>query len=173
VAAYAELADVQARAGRLAPAWTQTSKPGTSDIEIFLAQTAALIDAALGSLGLTLPLDASSPLRGALTGLNADMALVLAIEGSWPGGAGNDETNAILEAARSRIAQMWTTDDDGRIVIAIPGIEGVIDTTSADASDFWSENPDYGLIVEIPPTVGLWPFGNPFLAPEVARGMRF
>jgi hypothetical protein len=170
--AYAEIGDVQARAGRLAPAWTESSKPGLPDIEMFLDQSAGLIDAALGSLGLTLPLDSDNALRGALLGLNADMALVLAIEGSWPGGAGNEETNAILEAARARIAMMWGSDDEGMIVITIPGIEGVLDPATLGASDFWSENPDYGLVWDFS-QIGHGYFVNPYLAPEAARGMRF
>lgn len=169
--AYAQTSDVLSRAGRLAGAWTQTSKPGTSDIEKLLDQTAGEIDAALSSLGVTLPLDAGAPLNGPLLALNADMTLVLLIEGSWPGGAGNEETNAILEAAQARVDAAWGEDNDGVRRLVLIGLASLLDVgEEGGADDFWSANPDYGR---------LWPLRvdefdpNPLLQPEVGRGMRF
>lgn len=138
--AYATVADVQARAGRLAAAWTDDSSPDTADIELLLRDVAAEIDARLVGRGATLPLDETA--SAALVGLNADGALVLAIEGTFGGRDVGTEVEATLKGARARYQAGMKAIEDGKHAVVV-----YVDATSpsAGADDFWSSNPDYPL----------------------------
>lgn len=166
--AYASLPHVKSRGGRLAGAWTETSTPGDADIEVFLDQIAGEIDAALAGHGIGLPLDAAGVPARALEGLNADGALVLAIEGSWPGGRGNDEVKAIYDSAKARYNTAWTALQSGKHVAVVLAIDTEGEAGAGDGDNFWSAEPDYLMS----PPQG-WPFVNPALQPSIGRNSKF
>jgi hypothetical protein len=162
--AYATLDEVKARAGRLAPAWGATTDPSDTDIGGFLDAEAALLDAALEARGATVP--ATGTVAAALEGVNADGALVLAIEGTWPGGKGNEETRAILEAAQRRYRDAWAAIRDGKHAAVQLAVESLSGKKGSEADNFWTAEPDYPTLTELLET-------NAYTAPGFARGQRF
>jgi len=166
MATYAAVAHVKARAGHLARAWGESTEPSDADIEGFLADVAGEIDAALAGLGFSLPLSATSAV--ALRGMNADGALLLALDATWPSGEGPSAATELQKAVRSRYEKSWDRLLDGKHP-ATTAVEIESDPALA-ATDFWQENPDYGL-----PGSGWFPperDPNAALDPAVLRGMR-
>lgn len=99
---YAELADVQARGGRLSGAWTDTSTPALSDLERFLDARQGEIDAALASRGLGIPV--VDPVAvAALRSLHAAGALALALPATFP----NREGPAAAAELMTSVAAEW------------------------------------------------------------------
>jgi hypothetical protein len=159
--AYADLAAVKARAGRLAAAWAASTTPSDGDVTGFLADTAAEIDALLAARGLTTP--ATGAAASALRGLNADGALALALTATWPGDDGPSSAKDARADARSRWEQGIRALAEGRH----PAVALLESSSSAPAaSDFWSDEPTYGQDV----TAAERALRNPFLAPEFERG---
>jgi hypothetical protein len=104
VAAYAEFADVVARAGKFAAALASDDRsPNEGDVEFFLTDIAAQIDALLLARGYS-PAEISAEARAALKGTNADGALVMAIEALDPLGAAEVkfQGSTLLSGARKR-----------------------------------------------------------------------
>lgn len=165
---YATLPDLRARAGRLASAWDETTEPGDADLETFLQQVGDELDAALALHGVDLPV-ASTVVSRALVGVNADGALVLAIEATWPGGRGNEETAAILEAARARYEAAWAAIYAGTFVgLALAVDQDTATSGSAEASTLWTHEPGYPTFADVYEAVR-----NPGFAPGFARGQVF
>ena len=154
---------MKARAGKLSAAWTETSLPGEAEIEVLLDQTADEIDGLLSGRGYDLPIDVVA--AESLRGLNADMALVLLILGTWPGDRSVGGVQQALDDAIARRDASWTSLVNGThpAIIALEGGPG-----QAGASDFWTNEPEYGK-QGVPPKDSL----NPFLAPTAERGMDF
>ncbi len=162
---YAERQLVLSRAGRLSAAWDENTHPGYPDIDVHLATVAAELDASFAARGIATPY--SAVVQAALEGVNADGALVLMIEGSWPGGKGNEETSAIYNAAKARYMGARTAISAGTfeaIVVAVGQAGG----GGEDADNFWSAEPNYGRI-NVLERIEL----NPWLQPTAGRGMRF
>lgn len=113
MAAYAQLEDVKSRAGSLAVAFGENTDPALQDIETWLADVAAEIDAAVAGLGFDVPVENETAAR-ALLGLNADGALILALEGRWPEEEGNRAASALLKAVRARFDRNWLALLDGK-----------------------------------------------------------
>lgn len=158
--AYADLNALLARAGRLAGAWTDETDPDLSDLEVFLGNVAAEIDAELLSRSITVPINDQA--AAALAGMNADGALVLAIEGTFVGTRSEEVTN-ILTGARTRYQAALDAMRNGTHTV----VRWLESTTAASlgASSFWdTEMDDYG-VVEVPPE---W-INNPAIAPAVFR----
>lgn len=163
--AYAVLDDVKARAGVLAGAWTDDSHPSNTDIEAFLDQTAAEIDALLISRNLTPPAPAS-PAAEALLGMNADAALVLALEATYPEASGPASASKELDSVRARVTAASKALLDGTSA-AIALLEATTSGLPTETS-FWQKEPTYGL--------DLMPHledQNPYLAPAMVRSERF
>lgn len=159
--AYADIAAVKVRAGRLSAAWTEASTPGDTDIEMHLEITVAEIDAVLGARGVT-PLPTTGLAAASLEGLNADMALVLMIDATWPGQGSTEGVEAIREQAIARRDAAWATLIDGThpALIYTDSLTGAV-----SATDFWSEEPDY-------PSAGEAQTIKPEHAPMFARGQK-
>lgn len=168
---YATVAHVKARAGFLSDAWGEETKPSTTDVAGFLADVSGEIDAAIEGLGFSPPEEGSVPAT-ALRGLNADGALLLALDATFPAGEGPAAATALQEAVRERYNLAWAALLSGKLA-AVAAIEATTgDSTVPSATDFWEENPDYGLV---PRNLTDDPLGNPnpSLDPSVYRGMAF
>lgn len=159
--AYADAAAVTARAGRIAAAWDDQSAPSLGDIDLFTQEVGGTIDSALAGRGLTSPAVGSSAAL-ALAGLNADGALVLALEATFPAGV-PENAQALLDGARARYAAGMTAIANGSHA-AVKALEAGGGSPSATA--FWVEEPEYGL--DVPPEIraGM----NPYQAPGFERG---
>lgn len=164
--AYAALADVQARAGALSNAWTAGSKPSTGDITQFTVDIAAEIDGYLGARGLTTP--AAGAAAAALKGVNADGALVLALEATYPEGAGPASASKEIDVARGRYDAAMKELLDGTHAAVVLLEAGNVNSR---ASSFWENEPLYGIFPFDPRLDPLAPDANPNTAPTVARGM--
>lgn len=152
---YAALSDVQARAGGVRDAWTSASKPSTEEIEGFLVDTAGMIDAAVAARGLSVPVvDAGA--AAALRGLNADGALVLALEAT-PGSA----PTSMLEGARERWRLGLASLLDGTHP-AVAALESGQTAAGLSAGSLWTDEPEYDPVLE---------FTNRNLDPVLSRGM--
>lgn len=161
--AYADAGDVKARAGRLQAAWGAATTPSDTQLDGFCTDVAAEIDALLTGRGLTAP--ATGGAAAALKGLNADGALVLALEATFPDEDGPGSAKGILQAARARAAAGMQALAEGRHPAARL-LEASGDAPAA--SDFWSDEPTYGQDVTAAERAAL----NPYLQPEFERGMR-
>jgi hypothetical protein len=163
--AYALVADVKARAGRLASAWSRDSSPGDADLERFLDDEAASLNAAILGRGLTLP-ESGTDAALSLRGVNADGALLLALSGTFPAGEGPAAAQELIRIVEARLSVAWEAIRAGThpaVVIIEAG-----DPSAPSASNFWDEDPDYGL-VSVEELEGI----NPRLQPEAERGMVF
>lgn len=155
---YAETADVQARAGRFAQAWTDTSTPSFDDVERLLRTRAAEIDAGLQGRGIATPVTGTA--GEALRSLNAAGALILLLTASALGQAA-EAVSALLD----RVQKEW---DEGMQAIregTHPAVSAVEATSTEDstANDFWTEESGYGLEGWTDPD------SNPYLAPLFER----
>lgn len=140
--AYADVAALKGRAGRLAGAWTSTSEPSDADLERFLDAVAAELDAVFASMGFGVPIEDITA-AGALEGLNAAAALLIAIDATWPGGAGGAEVAALRDDLRAQVKAAMDA-------IAAGTYQAVVVLTSGSAgqgaNNFWSKEPNYGLL---------------------------
>lgn len=164
--AYATLASLKGRAGRLAKAWTPTSQPNDADLERFLDDVAAEVDAVLGALGVSpVPVE-SDEARGALAGLNTDAALLIALDATWPGGRGGDEVNDLRNDLRTKVAAAMKAIDAGTYPALLLLLSG---TSSSGANNFWSREPNYGLLGSMYRDLVL----SPNMRPAVYRDSKF
>lgn len=164
--AYATADDVLARLGILAPAFSETSNPSLNDLDSFLDTVAAEIDAGVASRGLGVPLE-NEPAE-ALVGVNADGALLLAIDARWPGGVGGDEVAALREDVTARFKTAMAAIADGTHPAIV--LVSVGDDDSVGANSFWQEEPDYGLPWSSDAIAAV--NESPAVRPGVARGMK-
>lgn len=152
--AYATRDDVTARAGVLQDAWGQTTKPSLGDIDTFIAQSQAELDARIASMGFAVPVN--DPVAApALAGIVADKALLLALEATWPGGNGPAAVSDLVTTIKARI----TAYDDALMAGNLPALLYLASTDAAGqesgASDFWSKDgEEYEQWVVL---TGLWP----------------
>lgn len=161
--AYAELGDVLARAGRASGAFHEGASVDEADIEAFLSETAGFIDAVLAARGV----DGSDPaVRGALRGANADAALLLALDGAFPGGRGGDEVRALRDGVRARLGLSGGQTVSARtLTVALELASDIAAGGSSGASSFWLDNPDYPTTADFETA-----YQRPATAPFVARG---
>lgn len=176
--AYATISDLKARAGALSVAWGSDTAPGDGDLERFIDQTAAELDAAIGALGYSLPISDTLAID-ALVGVNADMALLLGIDATWPGSSGD------VHDLREQVADRVLAYRDSITNNSLSALLYLGQTASAQAesgaSNYWSKDAalDYYVVWwdervgRMPRTYGLDPWGVPVTqGPEFARGMR-
>lgn len=162
--AYSDLAAVKARAGALSNAWTNVSKPSETDIAGFLDDVAAEIDALLEARGLTPPAPGSAA-ANALRGINADGALLLALEATYPEGSGPSSAGKILDTVRSRYEDAVSALVEGKLA-AIALLEA--GSAAPSASNFFSNEPEYGTVTPARPEDR-----NVWIAPGVGRNQPF
>jgi hypothetical protein len=163
--AYAEISDVKGRGGRLSPAWSASSTPADFDLQRFIDDVAGEIDAVVQGAGFTAP--ATGLAASALRGLNADGALLLALQATFPAGEGPAAAQEILRATEERYRASWERLIAGTHP-AIIVLETDVGVGVLNASSFWTDEPDYGQEpyeerLEI----------NPWLQPEFERGMKW
>lgn len=166
---YAEVADVRARAGVVAPAFNGPNL-GDAELQRFIDDAASQIDAAVAALGIALPI-VDTVVTGALRELNACGALCAAIPAKFPAGEQNDQVATLYKRCYGvwdgAMNPMSGSIVNGTLVAIKVLLSG---QPTLGASDFWSRNADYGL-----PWSG-WDrpdIHNPYLAPGVARTDRF
>lgn len=162
---YATVAHVKARAGFLAEAWGESTDVSDGDVAIFLQGISDEIDAAIIGRGLALPAGDSISAK-ALVGLNADGALLLALDATFPAGEGPAAATELQDRARKRYEAAWKALLDGKHPATTAPIAS--GETGGSESDFWTENPDYGRLGYASPAEPVLP--NPALDPAVTRG---
>jgi hypothetical protein len=161
--AYAELADLRARAGKVGVAWDLDTLPGDPDLDRLLDMAASEIDALLAARGYTVPLTDVTA-QEALRSLNTAGALLKALGATMPA----DTTAADVRELRRDARTEW---NDGLKALATgeAGVVAYLESLAGSppgASDFWDENPEYGQ----PGTPFTDPgVTNPYLAPTVCR----
>lgn len=164
MAAYADLAAVKARAGVLANSWSAATTPSNTDISGFLDDVAAEIDALLTARGYTPPVAGSAAAK-ALKGINADGALVLALEATFPEGSGPSSAGKPLDEARARYENAYDALLDG----SLPALALLASSGAApSASNFFSNEPEYGTV-----TPTRLEDTNAWISPGVGRNQPF
>lgn len=165
--AYAALTDVQARAGALAAAWTSTSNPSTTQINGFLDDIAAEIDAALAGRSLAAP-DTGTTAAAALKNVNALGALVLALKATYPEGSGPGSASKAIDDAKAEYDSLFAQIVDGTHPAVSALSAGAVNTR---ASSFWEQEPLYGIFPSDPDELTVWsPDANPAIKPTIRRG---
>jgi hypothetical protein len=136
---YATVADVLARAGKVAPAWTATSTPGLSDVDLFISRRASEIDATLLGLGYAAPL--SGVPGDALVSLNAAGALLLLLSGTFPNKEGPAAAASLLDEVRTEWRQGMDALRAGTHPSTMAAEQQASETgSSPSADDYWSAN---------------------------------
>jgi hypothetical protein len=134
--AYASFADVQARAGRFAPALSVAGKqPSQADVEEMLSSCAAEIDAAISAAGID-PAGLSQAAKDALRDLNAYGATARALAAA---DLGAEATDLVTYAQR-----IWADGIAAIIARRHPALVMVEATGGATAGSFWGDEPTYG-----------------------------
>lgn len=140
---YATYDDVVARAGRARIAFGQSGAPDTTEIEQFLIDVAAEIDAKLNAVGVTIPAT-DSVLVAALRGVNADGATIMALDSTFPSSQVDKAADRLLDRLERRYMSVMRQIEEG----TWPAIQGVINagvSISPVADNFWSHDPTYGV----------------------------
>lgn len=168
---YAEPADLKARSGRLATAWTETSAPGLSDLDRFLDDAAAQIDAVLSQWSV------SSPVTGvaadALRPLNAKIAAIDALQATFPSAQGPNEARELIDSLRAQVYGSNGTGGEWGALVGgkHPAVTVLIQTGAIpEASSFWTNEPDYGRY-PVSPEEAI--DANPMMLPRWSRLSRF
>jgi hypothetical protein len=136
--AYAELAELKGRAGKLAEAWTEDSTPGDADLELFLESVSDSLNAILQYAGLSVPVDDPVAAR-ALAPIVADGALLLALSATWPGAVGQAAVADLKAEVQSRWDPAVKALTDGTSAIVMMLQQGTGRTASA--TTLWDEEP--------------------------------
>lgn len=139
--AYASVDTLKGRAGVLARRWDTTTSPGDTDLEQYLDDTAAEIDAMVGAMGFDVPV--TDPVAAAaLAGWNADKALILALAATWPGGTGPQEVADAQKAVQARVTAYETALDKGGLS-AIAYLRAQEADAASGTANFWDYESDY------------------------------
>lgn len=175
MAAYAQSADVIARAGRVGGGFSVAGKrPTVADIDGFLTDTAVLIDEAVRGRGFDpAALDANA--KAAFKDLNAYGALLRALAGMDPSDRPDSATELMKEARAVWDGAMGSADGSKEGSIAsgkFPAIRALLAGQAGAgkqvlASAFQIDEPGY-------PTEGDWAEAkvHPFEWPILARGQK-
>lgn len=138
---YATLDTLKSRAGVLARRWDAGSQPGDGDLELYLEDTSAEIDAMVGGMGFSVPV--TDPVAAAaLSGWNADKALILALAATWPGGSGPQEVKDAIAAVQGRVTAYQTALDKGGLA-AIAYLRAQEADAASGTDNFWNSEPGY------------------------------
>lgn len=135
---YAELDDVLARAGSVRGAWTDASEPSLPEIEAFLADGAATIDAIIEAAGSVPPL-AGTPTAMALRDANAYYALARALRAT-PRAA----TQQMVDEAQGAWGAAEATLLDG----SHPALTLLASERTPRAGSLWTDEQQYQVVPE-------------------------
>lgn len=164
--AYAEVADVLARAGRARRTFLQDDDaPGPEEIRLYLEDVAGYLDGSLAAAQVALPLDADGAASRSLVGLNADGALVLALEAAFPSEGADTSARRIYDGAKARFEagmQMILRGDHPAIEIST-GEHG-----PGSAQSLWTDEPDLDYTENVARSYTM----SPSLYPTVRKGMK-
>lgn len=143
--AYAARSDVLARAGKFASAWSATTSPSLTDIDGFITDIAAVLNVAIAQHGITTPVTDPTAVA-ALKGINADGALLLALEPTFPGDTGPSAAQDFIERIETRYTAALDAiegEDSDIIDILIGHTEATVGAdslwTSTDAGDVYTD----------------------------------
>jgi cell division protein ZapA (FtsZ GTPase activity inhibitor) len=164
---YATVDDVQARAGRARIALSQAHAPDNTEIERFLEDVAAELDAKMSALGADVP-TTNAVVVAALRGVNADGALILALDATYPSSQSDKAVDRLLDRTERRYRAAMDQIEAGTwpaIQVIVEGGEGA----ETAAADFWSNDPTYGLSTR---SLERWSHTKDTL-PGVEKGMSF
>lgn len=135
MASYATLADVKARAGAVAQAWYDDSDPSNTDVERLIDQVAGELNAYIAGAGYS-PDSLDSTAKDALTGINADKALLLAIDATYPGDrSGVTELRASIKARVDAYDTAMQAGDTAALIYLGSTASGAAE---GGAADFWT-----------------------------------
>jgi hypothetical protein len=150
--AYATRDDVTARAGRLQDAWGPTTQPSLGDLDTFLTQTAAEIDAFVAARGFATPV--TDPVASAaLVGINADRALLLALRATWPGGSGPAAVSDLIRDVEARVAAYDAAVASGDLPALLLLASTAAAAVEGGADNFWDrDGVDYDYWVNLTST---------------------
>lgn len=175
---YADRNDVLARAGALQDAWGTGTKPSLGDLDTFIGQSQAEVDAMIASHGFAVPI--SDPVATpALAGIVADKALLLALRATWPGGSGPQAVSDLIHDVEARVAAYDTALVQGNLAALLYLASTSAAALEGGAADFWTEDGvDYDYWVTL---TAMWPrywitdpWGVPASQqPAFRRGERF
>lgn len=146
---YAEVPDVRARAGRLASAWTDGSAIADPELDRFIDDAAASIDALLSQWTVATPVTGAA--GGALRSLNAKMAAVDALQATFPADTGPNEAKALIDRLSTEVyGKDGNGGEWGKLVAGKhPAVVVLVQTGAVPAaSSFWTNEPDYGQIID-------------------------
>lgn len=137
--AYATRDDVLARAGRLQDAWDQTTQPSLGDIDTFIANAQAELDARIAASGYAVPIvdPVATP---ALAGVVADKALLLALRATWPGGSGPAAVSDLIRDVEARIAAYDRELASGDFAALLYLASTAAAAAEGGASNFWDRD---------------------------------
>lgn len=173
---YATIADLKSRAGALGQAWHDNSEPTLTDVERLLDQVAGELDAFFGGSGYSVPLQ-DPVAQAALVGVNADKALLLAIDATYGGDHANvKELRASVKARVDAYDKAMADGKDDVLLYLGQTSEGAM---KGGATDFWTVDgiEDYYWSLYAG-RIGSWPwmtdpFGiPPAQTPAFRKGMR-
>jgi hypothetical protein len=141
--AYAAFADVTARAGRIAAAFTVAETVvGRTEIDAFLVTCASEIDAEISARGFD-PSALSQAAIAALVDLNAYGALARALTALVPGSRGANAQTLNDQAWKVWNEGIASIKDGTHPVIAML-VSGQGGAAAHGAGSFWTEEPNYG-----------------------------
>jgi hypothetical protein len=168
--AYATSQDVLARAGRLRAAAGNSGSPNDGEIGRFLDDVSAQLDAAIGALGLTVPVT-DPRASAALRGIVADGALVLWLDATFPSSSSDEAADRLRASAERRYnTALAALGDPATLRTTLPAIALLLQQLGSDestATDFWTSEPNY----EITSLADyLVPGARPLL-PRIRKGM--
>lgn len=147
MSAYADVEDLKARAGRIRGAWDDTTEPNDGDLERFIRDASAAVDIALATHGFAVPATDVNVV-GSLLPVVADIALLMALAATYPGGSGPQSVTALYEDVRVRVEGK---DGKGGYLKGLadgtlPALQTLTNQdpgTNAGAADFWTQEQGY------------------------------
>lgn len=146
--AYAIYDDVLARAGRARIVFGQANAPNQAEVEGFLDEVAGAIDSRLVALGLDAP-TADARARLALRGVNADGALILALDASFPSAQVDQAADRLLDRTSARYDKAMSLLESGELAAVAALVNAGAAGASPGAANFWSEEPTYDIAARV------------------------
>lgn len=166
--AYADSDAVLSALGELAPAFTESTTPGTGDIDGWLVDVDAELDARFTGSGLTSPLTGAA--AAAVKGTVADRAALMALTTRWPGGVGGRQVADLRDELERRIKVADALFESGKHP-AQQLADSEIPAGSGGGGDaFWRAESDYGLYGSESVSRALTE--SPYVQPGVQRGQK-
>lgn len=138
---YCEPEDVKARAGRLKDAWGDTTPVTDGDLERFIRDAGATVDVALAAHKYEAP-SQDPKVLAALVPVVADIALLTAIEATWPGGSGGSSVNDMRAAVAKRVEAYVAGLANGDIGFLVY-LSSIEEGGGSGAAAFWESERGY------------------------------